>query len=89
MGLGPPVCDRCKVVMNGGLPLPGPYYDCGICGIDSDHEDCKSLFRYSRNEIEVILKDSPEMLKVTRNIWKSGDKQRLESLARAEELGKK
>ena len=46
MGLGPPVCEECKIIMtltNGGIP-----WHCPVCG--KDGKNAKGLFEVNQSE---------------------------------------
>lgn len=61
MGLGPPVCKKCMIIMLHN-PVKRPAWTCDKCGINAfdNSEDTSNIFCYSKEEAEEILKQTKE-----------------------------
>lgn len=59
MGLGPPTCKKCMLIMGGLGNTPNTHYSCLRCGIDCNHVDSGNLWVHTDEELDIILKDNP------------------------------
>ena len=81
MGLGPPTCLKCMLVMIGGHEPPGHYWKCGKCGNDCDN-DSGHLWMHTDAELDIILKDDPKHRAALRKFKEFNMKQTAEAIAR-------
>jgi len=60
MGLGPPVCTKCRMLMKHDPNRKGPRWFCLKCGIDCSHEDSSSLFCFKKEEADQFIENFKE-----------------------------
>jgi hypothetical protein len=59
MGLGPPVCEPCKLIMYLDEDR-NPPWRCPLCGRGQDDDKVSWLFRYPRNQWSHLERDIPK-----------------------------